>query len=140
MVKAPVDGAPGFVSNIHLLLHPDDAGFATGRKSVELRVRGWFNLRDDEPIGTIGLLTAVDSFPPTIFNVDLPVGWVPTVELTSHVRARSAPGWLRCAFPTRFVTGRFIVEDGEACDASGASVAPARPPPLLPRTPLGTAR
>src|SRR3546814_11857705 len=88
MFKAPVDEAPGFVSNIHLLLHPDDAGFATGRKSGELRVRGWFNLRDDEPIGTIGLLTAVDSFPPTIFNVDLPVGWVPTVELTSHVPAR----------------------------------------------------
>src|SRR3546814_4739214 len=94
MFKAPVDEAPGFVSNIHLLLHPDDAGFATGRKSGELRVRGWFNLRDDEPIGTIGLLTAVDSFPPTIFNIDLPVGWVPTVEVTSHVRARPAPGRL----------------------------------------------
>ena len=125
---------PDFVSSIEMRLHPDDAGFATGRKSGEMRVRGWFNLPDDEPVGTIGLLTVVDAFPPTIFNTDLPVAWVPTVELTAHVRARPKPGWLRCAFTTRFVTGGFIEEDGEVWDETGTLVAQSRQLALLPRT------
>ena len=138
MARAPVNGEaavqpPDFVSSIQLHLHPDDAGFASGRKSGEMRVRGWFALRDDEAIGTIGLLTAVDAFPPTIFNVDLPVAWVPTVELTAHVRARPAPGWLRCAFTTRFVSGGFIEEDGEVWDETGTLVAQSRQLALLPR-------
>jgi hypothetical protein len=125
---------PDFVSSIQLHIHPDDAGFATGRKSGEMRVRGWFNLRNDEPVGTIGLLTAVDAFPPTVFNTDLPVAWVPTVELTAHVRARPTPGWLRCVFTTRFVTGGFIEEDGELWDDDGTLVAQSRQLALLPRT------
>ena len=138
MGRAAVTGddaeRPDFVSSIEMHLHPDDAGFATGRKSGEMRVRGWFNLRDDEPVGTIGLLTVVDAFPPTIFNTDLPVAWVPTVELTAHVRARPKPGWLRCAFTTRFVTGGFIEEDGEVWDEDGTLVAQSRQLALLPRT------
>jgi hypothetical protein len=137
MLRAPVGtagGAPDFMGSIQLLLHPDDAGFATGNKSGELRVRGWFNLRDEEPLSTIALLTAVDSFPPTIFNIDVPVGWVPTIELTAHVRARPQPGWLRCAFTTRFVSGGFIEEDGEVWDDTGTLVAQSRQLALLPRT------
>ena len=128
------EAGPDFVSSIHMHLHPDDAGFATGRKSGEMRVRGWFNLPDEEPVGTIGLLTVVDAFPPTVFNTDLPVAWVPTVELTAHVRARPKPGWLRCAFTTRFVTGGFIEEDGEVWDEDGTLVAQSRQLALLPRT------
>jgi hypothetical protein len=30
------------------------------------------------------------------FNARLPVAWTPTVELTAHIRASPAPGWLRC--------------------------------------------
>lgn len=133
MLQAPIDEAPGFGSSIRLLLHPDDAGFTTGHRSGEMRVRGWFTLRDDEPIDAIGLLTAVDAFPPTIFNADLPVGWVPTVELTAHVRARPQPGWMRCAFTSRFVTGGFIEEDGEVWDETGTLVAQSRQLALLPR-------
>jgi acyl-CoA thioesterase len=139
MMRAPVDEDPAvrppdFVSSIQMHIHPDDAGFATGRKSGEMRVRGWFDLRDGEPVGTIGLLTAVDAFPPTIFNTDLPVAWVPTVELTAHIRGRPKPGWLRCAFTTRFVTGGFIEEDGEVWDEDGTLVAQSRQLALLPRT------
>jgi acyl-coenzyme A thioesterase PaaI-like protein len=138
MARAAVPGdaeaPPDFVSSIQMHVHPDDAGFATGRKSGEMRVRGWFNLPDHEPVGTIGLLTVVDAFPPTVFNTDLPVAWVPTVELTAHIRARPRPGWLRCAFTTRFVTGGFIEEDGEVWDEAGTLVAQSRQLALLPRT------
>ncbi|MFZ6003253.1 MAG: thioesterase family protein [Actinomycetota bacterium] len=127
-------GPPDFMHNIELALHPDDAGFMVGERSGTARMSGWFKLRHHETVDTIGLLTAVDSFPPTIFNLGLPVGWVPTVELTAHVRARPAPGSLRCTFTTRFVTGGFLEEDGEVWDSTGTLVAQSRQLALLPRT------
>jgi len=122
---------PPFVGMIELRLHPDHAGFG-GLPGVP-RVSGWFRLRGDEPIDTMALLVAVDAFPPTIFFADLPVAWVPTLELTTHVRARPAPGWLRCSFTTRFITGGFLEEDGEVWDSTGRLVAQSRQLALLPR-------
>ncbi|WKZ83020.1 MAG: thioesterase family protein [Acidimicrobiia bacterium] len=98
------------------------------------RVAGWFRLGEAEPMDTTGLLVAVDAFPPTIFFAGLPVAWVPTLELTAHIRARPAPGWLRGAFSTRFVTGGFLEEDGEVWDSEGRLVAQSRQLALLPRT------
>ena len=124
---------PPFMGRVDLRLHPDDAGFGTGSPSGEPRVRGWFQLTDDEPVGTIGLVLATDAFPPTAFNARLPVAWTPTIELTAHVRARPSPGWLRCVFTTRFVTGGFLEEDGEIWDGTGRLVAQSRQLALVPR-------
>ena len=96
-------------------------------------MRGWFRLRDGEPLDTVSLLCAADAFPPTIFNADLPVAWTPTVELTAHVRSRPEPGWLRCRFATHFITGGFLEEEGELWDASGRLVAQSRQLALVPR-------
>jgi acyl-CoA thioesterase len=123
---------PPFMGRVDLRLHPEDA-FMDGRPSGMPRVRGWFRLAEEEPIDTLGLLVAVDAFPPTIFNAALPVSWTPTIELTAHVRARPAPGWLRCAFTTRFITGGFLEEDGEVWDATGRLVAQSRQLALLGR-------
>jgi acyl-coenzyme A thioesterase PaaI-like protein len=136
--RQPAEPASGFMGKVDLRLHPDDSVFASGKKSGSARVRGWFDWPegDDgerEVIDTIALLQATDAFPPTIFNVELPVGWVPTVELTAHVRARPAPGPLRCEFTTRFVTGGFLEEDGEVWDATGRLVAQSRQLALVPR-------
>jgi acyl-CoA thioesterase len=130
----PSDGfPPPFMGRVDLRLHPDDAGFGSGAPSGEPRVRGWFRL-PDEAVDTLGLLLAVDAFPPTAFNARLPVAWTPTIELTGHVRARPAPGWLRCAFTTRFVTGGFLEEDGVVWDADGRLVAQSRQLALVPKS------
>jgi hypothetical protein len=134
---SPREGAPfppPFSATVEARLHPDDAGFATGfGPSGEPRVRGWFRFPGDETVDTAGLLVVVDAFPPTIFNAHLPMAWTPTVELTAHVRARPAPGWLRCVFTTRFVTGGFLEEDGEVWDATGTLVAQSRQLALVPK-------
>ena len=94
----------------------------------------WLATRDawiEKKLRSLGVM--VDAFPPTIFNTTIPVAWVPTVELTAHVRARPAPGWLRCSFRTRFVTGGFLEEDGEVWDAGGTLVAQSRQLALVPR-------
>ncbi len=124
---------PPFMNRVELRLHPDDSHFMQGEPSGNARVRGWFRLPDGEPIDTIALLCAVDAFPPTAFNARLPVAWTPTVELTAHVRARPAPGWLACSFSTRFVTGGFLEADGEVWDKSGRLVAQSRQLALVPK-------
>lgn len=124
--------SPELFKQIELRMHPDDAYFHV-KPSGQALMRGWFRLLDDEPMDTIALLLATDALPPTVFNADLPVSWVPTVELTVHLRSRPVPGWLRCEFRTRFVTGGFLEEDGLVWDESGRLVAQSRQLALLPK-------
>lgn len=121
---------PPFMGKVELRLHPEDAGMTSGVP----RFRGWFRLRDHEPIDHFGLLVAVDSFPPTIFAAQMPVAWTPTLELTAHVRGLPEPGWLRCEFTTRFISDGYLEEDGEVWDSSGRLVAQSRQLALLPAT------
>ena len=125
---------PPFMGKVELRLHPEDAAFRTGDQSGKPLMRGWFRLPAGERIDTITLLCAVDAFPPTVFNASLPLAWTPTIELTAHVRASPSPGWLRCRFSTRFVTGGFLEEDGEVWDPAGRLVAQSRQLALVPRT------
>lgn len=131
----PADGGlpPSFAGKVEMRLHPDDAGFGVGSAPGVARMRGWFRLRGGEEITSHALLCAVDAFPPTIFNADLPAGWTPTVELTAHVRRRPAAGWLACSFASRNVSGGFLEADGEVWDASGELVAQSRQLALVPR-------
>lgn len=124
---------PPFMGKVELRLHPEDGQFLRGQHTGQALMRGWFRLRDDEPADTIALLCAADAFPPTAFNAGLPMAWTPTIELTVHVRARPAPGWLRCTFATHFVTGGFLEEDGEIWDLAGRLVAQSRQLALVPR-------
>jgi acyl-CoA thioesterase len=124
---------PPFMGQVELRLHPDDSHFLAGNPSGQALMRGWFRLRDDELTDTVALLCAVDAFPPTVFNTHLPAAWTPTFELTAHVRSRPEPGWLRCRFVTRFVTGGFLEADGEIWDGADRLVAQSRQLALVPR-------
>lgn len=120
------------MSRLDLRLHPDDACFIQGKPSGSPQFRGWLRLHD-ESIDAFGLLMVVDAFPPSIFNANLPVGWTPTIELTAHIRGIPEPGWLRCRFSTRFITGGVLEEDGDIWDESGRLVAQSRQLAMQPR-------
>lgn len=124
---------PPLMERLDMRLHPEDAHFFEGRPSGQPLVRGWVRFPDDEPIDAFGLLLIADAFPPTVFNAQLPVAWVPTLEMTTHVRALPQPGWLRCKFTTRFVTSGVLEEDGEIWDGTGHLVAQSRQLALMPR-------
>jgi len=121
------------MKRLNVSLHPDDAGLQVERPSGVGLVRGWFEFADGRPVDTLALLLAADAFPPAVFNLGLPRGWVPTVELTVHVRGVPAPGPLRCQFRTRFVTGGALEEDSEVWDSAGQLVAISRQYGLLAR-------
>jgi acyl-CoA thioesterase len=124
---------PPLLAHFEERLHPEDAGPIQGRPSGTAEMRGWFRLHDDEPLDRFVLFLVADAFPPAVFNAELPLAWTPTLEMTTHVRAMPAPGWLRCRFTTRFVTGGLLEEDGEIWDQSGRLVALSRQLALVPR-------
>jgi acyl-CoA thioesterase len=123
----------GIGRRVDLRLHPEDSGFVDGDPSGEPVVRGWARLADGRPVDTLALLLLADAFPPAVFNAGLPVAWVPTVQLTVHVRARPAAGWLRGRFRSRAIAGGYLEEDGELWDATGRLVAQSRQLAVLPR-------
>ena len=53
------------------------------------------------------------------------LGWAPTIELTGHVRAHPAPGWLRIEISTQNVIGGLLEEDA----SSGTPPVPSSPSP-----------
>lgn len=122
-----------FQERVSLALDPSCAGFWNGAKSGRAEVLGWISLADGRPIDTLSLLMIADALPPTVFNIDAPDGWVPTLELTVHVRAVPVDGPLRVRVRTQFVHGGLFEEDGEYWDRAGTLVAQSRQLALLPR-------
>ncbi len=111
---------------------PETIRFMQGEQTDRAEIRGWIRFADGRPpdVHCLGLIA--DAFPPPVLNWT-PSAWIPTLELTVHFRARPAPGWLRCAFRTRFLSGGFLEEDGEIWDESGAIVALSRQLAMIPQ-------
>jgi hypothetical protein len=89
-------------------------------------MRAYFRLRDQayDPDGVL-LALAVDALPPVVLNTGL-YGWSPTVELTWHMRAVPAPGWLSLHASGRLVSDGWFDEDVEVWDSAGKLVAQSR--------------
>jgi acyl-CoA thioesterase len=103
---------------------------------VEVRVRtddrvhptidGWIRLRDGSAPTATALPLFADAFPPALQAGVGRVGWVPTLELTVHVRRRPEPGWVQAHITCDDVAGGLMIETGTLWDASGALVARSR--------------
>jgi len=113
------------LDRLDLRLDPATAGWATGRPSGLGQIRGWLRLADGREPDPLMLLLAADALPPVAFDLGLS-GWTPTLELTVHVRARPAAGWLRIGLTTRNVAGGLLEEDAEVWDSRGRLVAQSR--------------
>ncbi len=87
---------------------------------------GWVRLCDGTEPDPISLLMFADAFPPPLFSVYGPAGWVPTVELTVQVRAHPVPGPLQVRLASKQLTEGVVEEDGEYWDSSGQLVALSR--------------
>ncbi|MBX9395495.1 thioesterase family protein [Streptomyces sp. TRM72054] len=122
---APVDGSSAITERLLLKLDPSTLGWALGAPSGKGEMRAWFGLKDGRDADPFSLLLAVDALPPTAFELGIS-GWVPTVELTVHVRCRPAPGPLRVSITTRNLAGGFLEEDAEVWDSADRLVAQSR--------------
>jgi hypothetical protein len=121
-----------FLDRLDLRLDPACAGFAIGRPSGRGVIQGWLKLADSRDPDPVMLLLAADALPPATFDLGL-YGWAPTLELTVHVRASPAPGWLRIRHATRNFAGGLFEEDAEVWDSVGRLVAQSRQLARAPR-------
>ncbi|OKJ37594.1 thioesterase family protein [Streptomyces sp. CB01580] len=130
---APIPGSSAIADRIDIKLDPATVGWAVGAPSGKGEMRGWFGLADGRDPDPLSLLLTVDALPPTAFELGLK-GWTPTVELTTHVRCRPAPGPLRVSITTRNLAGGFLEEDADVWDSADRLVAQSR---QLARAPRG---
>ncbi|WP_270887482.1 thioesterase family protein [Pedococcus sp. 5OH_020] len=125
--QAPADFLryASLLDRLDLRLDPATTGWAVGKPSGNGVIRGWLRMADGREPDPLLLLLAVDALPPVAFELGLP-GWTPTLELTAHVRARPAAGWLRVNLTSRTMSGGYLEEDAEVWDSEGRLVALSR--------------
>jgi acyl-CoA thioesterase len=109
-------------------VHPDQALAA---QAGEARISGWIRFKDKSPPDCLSLLMFSDAFPPSVFGLFGNIGWVPTVELTVHVRKVPAPGWILAEFTSEDLQDGRLIESGNLWDESGHLVAQSRQMALL---------
>ncbi|MDJ0460787.1 thioesterase family protein [Streptomyces sp. H27-C3] len=128
-----IPGSSAITERLDIRLDPATVGWAVGAPSGKGEMRGWFGLADGRDADPLSLLLTVDALPPTSFELGLK-GWTPTVELTTHIRCRPAPGPLRVSITTRNLAGGFLEEDAEVWDSAGRLVAQSRQLARAPRS------
>ncbi|MFN0183627.1 MAG: acyl-CoA thioesterase [Aquabacterium sp.] len=111
------------LDRLDIRLHPQQARAGSAGQA---RISGWIRLADGRAPDTGVCPLFIDAFPPAVFGLLGMVGWVPTVELTVHLRRRPAPGWMLGAFHTQDLSDGRVIEDGALWDADGQLVAQAR--------------
>jgi len=94
-------------------------------------VEGWIRFADGTEPTALSLPLFADAFPPSLFPLLGGVGWVPTVELTVHVRRHPAAGWVQARLECDDLVDGRMVETGSLWDASGRLVARSRQLGLL---------
>jgi len=113
---------PPFMNQVEVRLHPAD----TAGDDVGPHFRGWFRLLDEEPMGSLALILAADSLPPTVFNTAIGVGWAPTIQMTIHIRARPKTPWILIDTHSKVITNGMFETDAVVFDEDGLVVAQAR--------------
>jgi len=92
---------------------------------------GWVRLSDGTPPSVLSLPLFADAFPPSLFVKLGSVGWVPTIELTVHVRRRPAEGWIQARLECDDLADGRMIESGTLWDSTGRVVARSRQLGLL---------
>jgi len=111
------------------------APFLDGAKG-EPRLRLWMRPFDgdqqDPEVAMYFAMMSADMSPPVPVNLGH-FGWAPTVQMTTYLRRRPAPGWLRIIATSHEVGGRMFDEDQLILDSTGAVVAQSRQLALVPQ-------
>jgi len=116
---------PEFSRRVDLRFDPETLPWEPDPKG-DATLRGVIRFADGRPPDVSSLPLFADAFPPALFRTQGFRGWVPTLSLDVQVRGRPRPGWLRCAFTTRFLKSGLLEEDGRIWDEAGDLVALSR--------------
>ena len=105
---------------------PEDSPWGRPGEGDPFEITGWIRFKDGTEPSSLSAVAFADAFPPTLLGAIEASGWVPTIELTVHVRGVPAPGWLLGTFRTRVLVDGLMEEDGELWDSRGRPIALSR--------------
>jgi len=116
------------LERLDVRIHPDRVAAGGSADAV---MEGWIRFSDGTAPTTMALPLFSDAFPPSLYSRFGRIGWVPSVELTVHVRRRPAPGWVQARFECDDLSDGRMIETGALWDQDGMLVARSRQLGLL---------
>ncbi|MEV8632909.1 thioesterase family protein [Streptosporangium sp. NPDC051023] len=112
-------------ARMELAFDPPTIGWLHGNPTGRPETRAYFRLAEPKDPDPYVLAMAVDVLPPVVFSAGAR-GWAPTVDLTWHLRALPAPGWLTLLGSGRMIGDGWFDEEVEVWDSAGRLVAQSR--------------
>jgi hypothetical protein len=117
----------GIMEVLDLRLDPTTLPFVETAPTVEgpvAELRGWARFADGRKPDPLALLFFVDAIPPATMMIGS-TGWVPTLQMSTYVRARPAAGWLGIRLTAHLVASGMADETCTLWDSAGQVVAQA---------------
>ncbi|TDD43869.1 thioesterase family protein [Nonomuraea terrae] len=112
-------------AQVEVLFDPPTIAWLKGEPTGRPESRAYFRMTEPQDPDPYVLALAVDALPPVVFSAG-GRGWAPTVDLTWHLRALPAPGWLTVLGGGRLVADGWFDEEVEVRDSTGRLVAQSR--------------
>jgi hypothetical protein len=110
------------MDRVEVRLAPECIPLLRGQGDGSFALRGWARLVGDDEPGALGCLAIVDAFPPVTFTLGRH-GTAPTVQLSTYLRARPVPGWLRGELRGRVLGSGWFDQDCTLRDTAGNVIA-----------------
>ncbi|HWD54718.1 MAG TPA: thioesterase family protein [Acidimicrobiales bacterium] len=116
----------GIMEATELRLDPSTLPFGDGPAPADAcaELKGWTRFVDGRKPDPLSLLYFNDAIPPATFRIGS-TGWVPTLQMSTYVRARPAPGWLGIRMTANLVADGMVDETCILWDSNGQVVAQA---------------
>jgi hypothetical protein len=114
----------GIMEVLDLRLDPGTLPFAEvpAPEGTPAELRGWTRFTDGREPDALSLLFTADAIPPATLMIGSS-GWVPTLQMSTYVRARPAPGWVAIRMTAHVVADGMVDETCVLWDSRGVVVA-----------------
>jgi Thioesterase-like superfamily len=121
--KIPTGVYIGIMDVLDLRLDPSTVPFAVTAPvpGTPAELRGWTRFADGREPDALSVLFLTDAIPPATLMIGS-TGWVPTLQMSTYVRARPAPGWLAIRMTAGLVADGMVDETCVVWDSRGRFV------------------
>jgi hypothetical protein len=121
--KVPTGVHVGIMDVLDLRLDPATVPFAVTppASGTVAELRGWTRFADGREPDALAVLFLTDAIPPATLMIGS-TGWVPTLQMSTYVRARPAPGWLAIRMTAGLVADGMVDETCVVWDSRGRFV------------------
>ena len=120
---------PSFIQQLECLIHPDHAWWNRDKdndgKDNEARCSAFLEMEGGQP-DQFCLSFYSDILPPVVCNKYGPLGWIPTITLTTHIRQLPTTSQLYADFIATDINKGYFEQDCNIWDLNGNLVASSR--------------